>query len=86
MNIILPLGIFFTFSALSYVIDVYRGKCEAERNFVDFSLYMNFFPKITAGPIVKWEEFKSQVKKYLGIRLNAIHDGVQIFAFCLFKK
>lgn len=87
LNIMLPLGIsFFTFSALSYVIDVYKGKCEAERNLVDFGLYMVFFPKITAGPIVRWEEFKSQIKKYPGIRLNAIHDGVQIFAFGLFKK
>lgn len=70
LKIILPIGIsFFTFSALSYVIDVYRGICDAEKNIVDFGVYMAFFPKITAGPIVRWTEFKPQLKKYRGIKL-----------------
>lgn len=87
LNIILPLGIsFFTFSALSYVIDVYRGICEAETNFIDFGLYISFFPKITAGPIVRWTDFKPQIKNYRGIKLQSFHDGIQIFLFGLFKK
>lgn len=87
LNVVLPLGIsFFTFSALSYIIDVYRNVCTAETNIVDFGLYMAFFPKITAGPIVGWTEFKPQIKEYRGITLKAFHDGIQIFVFGLFKK
>lgn len=87
LNIILPLGIsFFTFSALSYIFDVLKGKYGAEKNLLDFSLYMAFFPKITAGPIVRWDDFKPQVEKYRGLKLGAFHDGIQIFVFGLFKK
>ena len=87
LNIILPLGIsFFTFSALSYVFDVLKGRIRAEKNLLDFSLYMAFFPKITAGPIVRWDDFKPQVEKYRGMQLGAFHDGLQIFVFGLFKK
>lgn len=87
LRVVLPLGIsFFTFSALSYIIDVYRGVCTAETNIVDFGLYMAFFPKITAGPIVRWVDFKPQVKEYRGFTLKAFHDGIQIFTLGLFKK
>ncbi|MCI8607877.1 MAG: MBOAT family protein [Hungatella sp.] len=87
LKIILPLGIsFFTFSALSYLIDVYRGNCDAERNIVDFAFYMVFFTKITAGPIVRWADFKSQLKDYRGVRLGSLSAGIQVFVFGLFKK
>lgn len=87
LNIILPLGIsFFTFSALSYVIDVYRESCDAERNIIDFALYVVFFTKIMAGPIVRWTEFKPQIKNYRGVNLKTLNDGIQIFVFGLFKK
>ena len=87
LRIILPMGIsFFTFSALSYVIDVYRGTCDKERNIIDFAMYMAFFPKITAGPIVRWIDFKPQIKDYRGVRLDSLSTGIQIFVFGLFKK
>lgn len=87
LAIILPLGIsFFTFSALSYIFDVLRGKCGAEKSLLDFALYMAFFPKIMAGPIVRWTDFKPQIEKYRGLKLGAFHDGIQIFVFGLFKK
>ena len=87
LKMILPLGIsFFIFSALSYVIDVYRGICSAEKNIIDFGLYMAFFPKITAGPIVRWTDFKPQIKEYRSITLNELSAGIQIFVFGLFKK
>lgn len=86
-EILVPAGLsFFIFSALSYVIDVWRGTCRAEKNILDFGLYMAFFPKITAGPIIRWTEFKPQVKQYRGIKLQSFHDGIQIFVFGLFKK
>lgn len=87
VKIILPLGLsFFTFSAFSYLVDVYRGACKAERDLLEFALYMALFTKITAGPIVRWLDFKPQIKAYRGIRLDALKQGVQIFAFGLFKK
>ena len=58
LAIILPLGIsFHTFQSMSYVIDVYRRKQPAIRNWVDYALFVSFFPQLVAGPIVRAEEF-----------------------------
>ena len=87
LSIILPIGIsFYVFSAVSYVIDIYRGKYKAEKNIMDFCLYIIFFPKIIAGPIVRADEFLPQVKQYRGIEKESFLAGIQIFAFGLFKK
>ena len=54
MRIILPVGIgFYTFHAISYVVDVYRGKVGPERSFLNIALYISFFPQLIAGPIVR---------------------------------
>ena len=56
-QIALPIGIsFFTFQALSYVVDVYRGEVEPQRNFVRILLYISLFPQLIAGPIVKYHD------------------------------
>lgn len=87
LNIILPLGIsFYTFSGLAYLIDIYRGTYPAEKNFLNVALYIAFFAKITAGPIVRGKDFFPQVKKYRGVELSAFAVGIQIFVFGLFKK
>lgn len=87
LHIILPLGIsFYTFSAISYIIDIYRGDCSAENSILDFALYIAFFVKITAGPIVRWKEFKPQIRDYRGINKEAFKTGIQIFVLGLFKK
>src|SRR5579863_7104986 len=58
LDIILPLGIsFHTFQSISYVIDVYRGEQPAIRSYVDYALFVSFFPQLVAGPIVRAEEF-----------------------------
>ena len=58
LAIILPLGIsFHTFQSMSYVIDVYRKKQPAIRNYIDYALFVSFFPQLVAGPIVRAEEF-----------------------------
>jgi alginate O-acetyltransferase complex protein AlgI len=58
LTIILPLGIsFHTFQSMSYVIDVYRKKQPAIRNYIDYALFVSFFPQLVAGPIVRAEEF-----------------------------
>lgn len=87
LKIILPLGIsFYVFSAVSYLIDVYRGDYPAERNLLYVALYIAFFPKLTAGPIVRGKDFFPQVKDYRGCEWKAAITGIQIFVFGLFKK
>lgn len=59
----LPLGIsFFTFHALSYVIDVYRRDAQAQKNPVDFALYISFFPQLIAGPIIRYHDICDQLR------------------------
>ena len=58
----LPIGIsFFTFQALSYVIDIYRGKVSAQKNMLFVGLYISFFPQLIAGPIVRYETVRNQI-------------------------
>ena len=86
-NIILPVGIsFYTFQALSYVIDVHRGKIDVENDFIRLSLYLSFFPQLVAGPIVKASEFLPQLKEERKTTINNLKYGIQLMAFGLFKK
>jgi len=58
----LPLGIsFFTFHAISYVVDVYKRNARAERRLFDFALYILLFPQLIAGPIIRWRDFSDQI-------------------------
>lgn len=62
-NIALPIGIsFFTFQAISYVLDVYRGKGEVQKNPLNVGLYISFFPQLIAGPIVRYEVVANEIK------------------------
>ncbi|GAB2680498.1 hypothetical protein GCM10027036_38630 [Flavihumibacter cheonanensis] len=64
LNIILPVGIsFYTFHGLSYVIDIYKDRIEAEKNFVDYGLFVSFFPLLVAGPIERATHLLPQIKK-----------------------
>ena len=63
-NLPLPIGIsFYTFQALSYVIDVYRGKARAQRGFIRFATYISMFPQLVAGPIVKYTDIEAQLSR-----------------------
>lgn len=87
LNLILPVGIsFYTFQALSYTIDVYHGKLRKEKSFLKYALYIGFFPQLVAGPIVKAADFLPQLKEERRITLKRVEQGVQIFAFGMFKK
>lgn len=87
LKIILPVGIsFYTFQALSYVIDVHRGTIAAENNFIKLALYISFFPQLVAGPIVRASDFLPQLHQNRRVTLENIKTGVQIFVFGLFKK
>jgi D-alanyl-lipoteichoic acid acyltransferase DltB (MBOAT superfamily) len=64
MRIILPVGIsFYTFHAISYVVDVYRGKVEPEPSFLKIALYISFFPQLIAGPIVRASFIMPQIRR-----------------------
>ena len=82
--IILPVGIsFFTFQAVSYIVDVKRRKIAPVRNFLDFGFYLSFFPQLVAGPIVRAVEFVEQLHKpynlsrrWFGIAIFWIMNGL----------
>ena len=87
LKIILPVGIsFYTFQALSYVIDVKRGKIIAERDFIKLALYISFFPQLVAGPIVKAKDFLPQLDENRKVSIKGIEYGIQLMVFGLFKK
>ena len=63
LGLSLPIGIsFYTFQAMSYVIDVYRREVEAQRNLVDFGTYVTLFPQLIAGPIVRYSDVDEQLR------------------------
>ncbi len=82
----LPIGIsFFTFHAISYLVDIYRGKCKAQKNIFNLSLYIAFFPQLIAGPIVRY----NFVEKYLIKRRHNsffIAYGIRRFVIGFAKK
>lgn len=82
----LPIGIsFFTFQALSYVIDVYRGEVQAQRNFVRILLYISLFPQLIAGPIVKYHDVAEELSDRRQT-LDGFMRGVRRFIIGLSKK
>lgn len=86
LNLIVPLGVsFYTFSAISYMADVKRGKVKAENLFY-VALYLSFFPKLTSGPIQRSGDFFAQAHSDRTIGAESFKTGIQIFAFGLFKK
>ena len=85
-NIALPIGIsFYTFQALSYCIDVYRGKTKVQKSFVSFGMYLSFFPQLIAGPIVRYDDIANQVDNHPQ-RLKMFTDGLYRFCVGLAKK
>ena len=85
-NIRMPIGIsFFTFQAMSYVIDVYRRDVRVQRSFVNLLLYVSFFAQLIAGPIVRYKDIESQLDERR-VRLYDFNDGVFRFSVGLAKK
>ncbi len=87
LPLILPVGIsFFTFQAMSYTIDVYRGKYRAEKSFLDVLLFKAFFPQLLAGPIVRADQFLPQLKEKKTLADVELGRAITLIAFGLFKK
>lgn len=82
----LPIGIsFYTFQALSYVIDVYRGRVKAERSFPRLMLYISFFPQLIAGPIVKYHDIERELM-HREVSREGVYRGIRRFVAGLGKK
>src|SRR5438094_6637982 len=85
-RVVLPLGIsFYTFQALSYTIDVYRGEAEAMANFIDFSCFVSMFPHLVAGPMLKLSFLADQLK-HRRLTMEKFARGVSFLSLCLAKK
>lgn len=90
VDLLLPVGIsFYTFQALSYTIDVYRGNIKAEQNILRYSLFVSFFPQLVAGPIERSTNLISQIQNIDRIELlqyERIKSGTLLMAWGFFQK
>jgi alginate O-acetyltransferase complex protein AlgI len=87
LQIILPIGIsFYTFQALSYTIEVYRGNLQPTRNFVNYALFIAFFPQLTAGPIERAARMLPQIENPRSIDGERVESGLVLILLGLFKK
>jgi len=86
VKVSMPIGIsFFTFQAMSYVIDTYRGVTKVQKSYPKLLLYISFFPQLIAGPIVRYQDLEEQLEHHTW-NANQINEGVFRFALGLGKK
>lgn len=86
LNVVMPIGIsFYTFQIISYIIDVYRGEVEKQKNFLYLATYISMFPQLIAGPIVRYSDINEQLgqREY---RSGEMADGIKRFVLGLGKK
>lgn len=87
LNLLLPVGIsFYTFQALGYVIDVYRGEIPAERNFVRYALFVSFFPQLVAGPIERSKNMLPQILSPGKFNFEEAKEGFLLMLWGFFLK
>jgi alginate O-acetyltransferase complex protein AlgI len=87
MDIILPMGIsFYTFQTMSYTIDLYKRKIEPARTFLDFALYVTFFPQLVAGPIVRAKDLIIQFYEEKRVTYNQLVWGIFLLTIGVFQK
>lgn len=85
-SIALPIGIsFFTFQILSYVIDLYRGQIQVQKNFINLCLYIMLFPQMIAGPIVRYMDIEKEIQNRT-ITIDSVRNGTKRFVLGLAKK
>ncbi len=86
LDIIMPIGIsFYTFQALSYVIDVYRGEVKVQKDIYKLALFICLFPQLIAGPIVKYHDVEEQIESR-EVNFDKVNLGVKRFIIGLSKK
>lgn len=86
-EIVLPLGIsYYTLQAISYVVDVFRGKYKAEKNFGKVALFLSFFPQMLEGPIGKFDELANQLYESHDFEYKRVKYAIQLMLWGFFKK
>lgn len=87
LNVILPVGIsFYTFHGLSYIIDVYKNRILPERNFINYSVFVSFFPLLVAGPIERATHLLPQIIEHRKFDYSKSVDGLRQILWGFFKK
>ncbi|MCW3084868.1 MAG: hypothetical protein JWP12_2234 [Bacteroidetes bacterium] len=87
LDIILPIGLsFHTFQAMSYTIEVYRGNQKAETNFLNYSLYVLYFPQLVAGPIERPQQLLPKFRQPIVFKERNLTEGIFRIACGVFKK
>jgi alginate O-acetyltransferase complex protein AlgI len=87
IKVILPVGIsFYTFHGMSYVIDIYRGKFKPVRSFIDYSVFVSFFPLLVAGPIERATHLLPQIQQKRRFNYQQGVDGMRLMLWGFFKK
>ena len=86
-DVLLPVGIsFYTFQALSYVVDVYRGEIDAEKNILRYALFVSFFPQLVAGPIERSKNLLSQMHESHHFDARRVKDGLLLMGWGFIQK
>jgi alginate O-acetyltransferase complex protein AlgI len=86
-RVLLPFGIsFYTFETISYTVDVYRGLIKPERSFLNYGLFVTFFPKLVAGPIQRAAELLPQLKERPSFQIGYLAEGLKRILYGLFLK
>ena len=87
LQILLPMGIsFYTFQTMAYTIDIYRGKQVPTHSFINFALYVSYFPQLVAGPIERASRLIPQLEKKRVVKADDISEGVVLMLLGFFKK
>jgi D-alanyl-lipoteichoic acid acyltransferase DltB (MBOAT superfamily) len=87
LNIALPVGIsFYTFHGMSYVFDIYRGKQKPVSNFIDYAVFVSFFPLLVAGPIERASHLLPQVQRRREFSYSQAVEGCRLMLWGMFKK
>lgn len=87
LDIILPVGIsFYTFQTMSYSLDIYQGKMKAETNYLDFALFVSYFPQLVAGPVERASALIPRIVKKRTVDFDMINRGIYLILLGFMKK
>lgn len=86
-DFVMPIGVsFFIFQSVGYVIDCYRGKYPAQRNFAKYALFVSFFPQMVQGPISRYDKLSPQLTEGKALNADDLREGTQRILWGYFKK
>lgn len=87
LDLILPVGIsFYTFQSVSYIVDVYKGRVDATRTWLEYAFFLSFFPALVAGPIVRADYFMPQIRQNHSATRTELYTGLWLIILGVIKK